>query len=324
VRSWSIRATYLFTLLCSFRLRVGIHSGPVTAGMLRGDRSRFQLFGDTMSTASRMESTGVKGRIQCSQDTADLLIAAGKEQWLEPRRSKSGIQTFFLNTSAGSSTSGHVEMIGGSHFGGNPKDKNRRLVSWNVDNLLQLLKHVAATRNSKPGKRSKVWFDETKVAQEQAGPGKTVINEVKEIINLPDYKTGDRAVTAKVESIVLPQIVVDQLRKYVTNIAALYIANPFHNFEHASHVAMAVSKLLSRIVAPADMDPEDSLSEIGKVLHDHTYGITSDPLTQFACVFSALIHDGTHSKAKRFKFPHQLKLISRNLLHPLLATFPIE
>ena len=28
-------------------LRVGIHSGPVTAGVLRGDRARFQLFGDT-------------------------------------------------------------------------------------------------------------------------------------------------------------------------------------------------------------------------------------------------------------------------------------
>ena len=31
-------------------LRIGIHSGPVTAGILRGERSRFQLFGDTMNT----------------------------------------------------------------------------------------------------------------------------------------------------------------------------------------------------------------------------------------------------------------------------------
>jgi class 3 adenylate cyclase len=57
-------------------LRIGMHSGPVTGGVLRGERSQFQLFGDTMNTASRMESTGIKGRIQLSQDTTDLLQAA--------------------------------------------------------------------------------------------------------------------------------------------------------------------------------------------------------------------------------------------------------
>ena len=33
------------------KLRVGLHSGPVTAGVLRGDRARFQLFGDTVNVA---------------------------------------------------------------------------------------------------------------------------------------------------------------------------------------------------------------------------------------------------------------------------------
>ena len=59
-------------------LRIGLHSGPVTAGVLRGERARFQLFGDTMNTAARMEQTGMKNMIQVSQATADALVAGGK------------------------------------------------------------------------------------------------------------------------------------------------------------------------------------------------------------------------------------------------------
>ena len=58
---------------------------------------------------------------------------------------------------------------------------------------------------------------------------------------------------------------------------------------------MSVVKLLSRIVAPSDIEVDENMAKTGKTLHDHTYGITSDPLTQFACVFSALIHDADHS-----------------------------
>lgn len=46
------------------QLRVGMHSGPVTAGVLRGEKARFQLFGDTVNTASRMESNGQKGKVR--------------------------------------------------------------------------------------------------------------------------------------------------------------------------------------------------------------------------------------------------------------------
>jgi class 3 adenylate cyclase len=83
-------------------LRVGLHSGPVTAGILRGEKSRFQLFGDSVNTASRMESTGEKNRIQVSSTTAELLREAGKGHWLLPRddlveaKGKGPMQTFWL------------------------------------------------------------------------------------------------------------------------------------------------------------------------------------------------------------------------------------
>lgn len=85
-------------------LRIGLHSGAVTAGVLRGEKSRFQLFGDTMNTASRMESTGIAGKIQVSQETADLIHRAGRDHWLTQRngtvtaKGKGEMQVRFLCT----------------------------------------------------------------------------------------------------------------------------------------------------------------------------------------------------------------------------------
>ncbi|CAB9497953.1 Receptor-type guanylate cyclase gcy [Seminavis robusta] len=70
------------------KLRVGIHSGPITGGILRGDRGRFQLFGDTINTASRMESNGLPGKVHVSQATADELINHGRGDWLTEREEK--------------------------------------------------------------------------------------------------------------------------------------------------------------------------------------------------------------------------------------------
>jgi hypothetical protein len=65
---------------------------------------------------------------------------------------------------------------------------------------------------------------------------------------------------------------------------------------------MSVTKLLARIVAPSEDLDEFDVAEsdhqkktIASLLHDNTYGITSDPLTQFSCVLSALIHDVDHA-----------------------------
>jgi class 3 adenylate cyclase len=86
------------------QLRIGLHSGPVTAGVLRGQKSRFQLFGDTVNTAARMESTGKVGKIQVSQATANLLKKARKSHWLQPReemveaKGKGMLLTYWVET----------------------------------------------------------------------------------------------------------------------------------------------------------------------------------------------------------------------------------
>jgi class 3 adenylate cyclase len=52
------------------QLRVGVHSGPLVARVLRNHKDRYQLFGDMINTASRMKSLGFPGRIQLSDVTA--------------------------------------------------------------------------------------------------------------------------------------------------------------------------------------------------------------------------------------------------------------
>ncbi|KAL7485159.1 hypothetical protein ACHAW6_010767 [Cyclotella cf. meneghiniana] len=69
-------------------MRFGIHSGAITAGILRGTKSRFELFGDTINTASRMESTGKAGKIQLSAETAQLLRLDNMGRWLTKREDK--------------------------------------------------------------------------------------------------------------------------------------------------------------------------------------------------------------------------------------------
>jgi len=111
-------------------LKVGLHSGPVTAGVLRGQKaSHFQIFGDTVNTASRICSTSPSGQIHISTETATYLECfSGKKMSkivMTPRedvveaKGKGKLQTFYLSTTLPTDSSKERSSCSGSVAGSN-------------------------------------------------------------------------------------------------------------------------------------------------------------------------------------------------------------
>lgn len=59
--------------LPAFEMRVGIHTGPVVAGIVGVKKFQYDIWGDTVNTASRMESNGEVGKVNISQSTYELI-----------------------------------------------------------------------------------------------------------------------------------------------------------------------------------------------------------------------------------------------------------
>ena len=87
-------------------------------------KTRFQLFGDSINTAARINTSGVGGSVHLSQDTADLLISAGHSKWILRRRDlvntatgKGVTRTYWLQL-PNRGESSHGSMSHSSHSSG--------------------------------------------------------------------------------------------------------------------------------------------------------------------------------------------------------------
>ncbi|KAL7560177.1 hypothetical protein ACA910_016606 [Epithemia clementina (nom. ined.)] len=321
------------------KMRFGLHSGPVTGGVLAGERSRFQLFGDTVNTAARMESTGAPCKIHCSQTTAELLMGAGKGHWVTPRegaveaKGKGVLRTFWVHPRANKPTSETATSKSGSsneNSDGNElqlldpqvekAQKQKRLVDWMTELMVEYVKPIVAKRSavgakhSWASKSSQVWAPKA---------GSSPIDELVEIIQLAPFD--ENMVDAVIErpNATVPDEIRELVREYVAAIAMTYRDNPFHNFEHACHVTMSVAKFLKRVVAPKVNSTQlekwkqgyTDAKEVHSHMHDYTHGIHGDTLALFAMVFSALIHDADHrgvSNVQLIKEDQHLAMIFKN------------
>ncbi|XP_020840812.1 adenylate cyclase type 7 isoform X2 [Phascolarctos cinereus] len=85
----------------TFRLRVGINHGPVIAGVIGARKPQYDIWGNTVNVASRMESTGELGKIQVTEETCTILQKLGYScecRGLINVKGKGELRTYFVCT----------------------------------------------------------------------------------------------------------------------------------------------------------------------------------------------------------------------------------
>ncbi|KAG5846260.1 hypothetical protein ANANG_G00147900 [Anguilla anguilla] len=85
----------------NFKLRIGLNQGPVIAGVIGAHKPQYDIWGNTVNVASRMDSTGVLDKIQVTEEMAQVVQSLGYSVTLRGVinvKGKGELTTYFINT----------------------------------------------------------------------------------------------------------------------------------------------------------------------------------------------------------------------------------
>lgn len=84
----------------AFEIRIGVHSGPVIAGIIGTQKFAYDIWGDTVNTAARMEQSGEVGKINISNSTYSLIRRQVKCSYRGklPAKNKGDIDMYFVES----------------------------------------------------------------------------------------------------------------------------------------------------------------------------------------------------------------------------------
>ena len=295
------------------------------------DKGRFQLFGDTVNTAARMESNGMPGKVQISSQMANLLALAGKSHWYSPRedtvfaKGKGELQCFWLKDHIDKKMLQRKPSMATSiwmHLEDVINMQEMKLQEWNFAVLETLIKKIvlASGQDVEPeadmedddsiSTHGSIFSlapaadDEVPLVYEESGG--TVLDELSAKASYPVKQASPALWTQKsVNEVVLPAKVSVELKNFFQELFASYQANHFHCFLRACHVARSMMNLLEHLEKSNPL-------------------LRNDPLAQLAIIISCIVADvdnpgvSNHQLMKEDEemasFFHRTCLIQQNAL----------
>lgn len=264
--------------------------------------------------AARVESTGERGKIHLSEETADLIIGGGKQHWITARenkvkaKGKGTIQTYWLEVdplsfSNNQSTailynelkdkeemkgkrgpntgvSGLVALFEKAEKLNTLGERTRRQSEYSVEVLARIAKRLIGIRGGVLPNRNP---SQARILAEEESKLQSVANSTE--VGTIEFPDTTKISTTDSNNVVLPSQIQNQLQDLVATIASMYQNHSFHNFERASHVTLSLTKLISRL--------ENQSTKTGGAEIDR-WTLQKDPLAEFALIFAALIHGIDH------------------------------